>query len=359
MAIPTEPARWRRSQSTEARASRCAPASSPRYRLAEYIGFTAVVVTELEFREVQRKVLCADVMISADDSALQECPEALNIVRVNFTTHILASRVHYGFVVVAQRVQVVIAAVFIGRDKRDTITDRLAHESTQRCRVGILNDLADHVALAADSADHGGLSAHAGDVLLLIPVAILVLAADCGFIHLDDAHQLAELAVFHRSSKPHAHIPDSFVSAGAEHSMKLPSAHSFLAHEHQVQDFKPHEERLLGFLEDGSGFKREAVRRAIVLAALLALPVPCASRAALVNVIVAATWALWASRPASQHEIGPTRCFVGKRRIELRKRHLLDEYRIAVGCHAQILAQMNVVVKCPIIPLIKPLRAGN
>src|SRR6266849_323677 len=334
MAIPTEPARWRRSQSTEARASRCAPASSPRYRLAEYIGFTAVVVTELEFREVQRKVLCADVMISADDSALQECPEALNIVRVNFTTHILASRVHYGFVVVAQRVQVVIAAVFIGRDERDTITDRLAHESTQRCRVGVLDNLADHVTLAADGSDDRGLSAHAGDVLLLVPVAILVLAANCRFIHLDDAHQLAELRVFHRSSKPHAHIPDSFVSAGSKHSMKLPSAHSFFAHEHQVQNFKPHQERLLSFLEDGLCLEREAVRRAIILPALLALPVPSARRAALVNVIVPATRTSRPARPASQHQIGPTRCLVGKRRVELSKRHLLDEYRIAIGCHA-------------------------
>ncbi len=295
-------------------------------------------MAKLEFREVQRKVLCADVMISANDSALQECPEALNIIRVNFTTHILASRVHYGFVVVAQRVQVVIAAVFIGRDKRDTITDRLAHESTQRCRVSVLDNLADHITLAADSSDDRGLTAHAGDVLLLIPVAILVLAADCGFIHLDDAHQLAELRVFHRAAKPHAHIPDRLVRAGSEHPMKLPSAHSFPAHEHQVQNREPHEQRLLGFLEDGSSFKREAVRGAIVLAALLALPVPCARRAALVNVIVAATRALWASRPASQHQIGPTRRFVGKRRIELSKRHLLDEYRIAIGCHASYIS---------------------
>src|SRR5229473_3466719 len=172
MAIPTEPARWRRSQSTEARASRCAPASSPRYRLAEYIGFTAVVVTELEFREVQRKVLCADVMISADDSALQQCPEALNIVRVNFTTHVLVLGVLYGFVLVSHRVQIVIAAVLIGRDERHAFTDRLAHESTQRCRVGVLDNLADHVTLAADGSDDRGLSAHAGDVLLLVPVAI-------------------------------------------------------------------------------------------------------------------------------------------------------------------------------------------
>jgi hypothetical protein len=48
----TASARWRRLQSTEARASRCAPTSTSRDRLAENIGFTAVVVAELELREV-------------------------------------------------------------------------------------------------------------------------------------------------------------------------------------------------------------------------------------------------------------------------------------------------------------------
>jgi hypothetical protein len=42
MAIPIEPARWRRSQSTEARQS-VRLSFRPRYRLAENIGFASVI----------------------------------------------------------------------------------------------------------------------------------------------------------------------------------------------------------------------------------------------------------------------------------------------------------------------------
>ena len=48
-----ESARWRRFQSTKARASRCASASGPRYRLAEDVGFAAIVVAKLKFGTVR------------------------------------------------------------------------------------------------------------------------------------------------------------------------------------------------------------------------------------------------------------------------------------------------------------------
>ena len=81
-------ARWRRSQSTEAIASRHASASGARYRLAEDVGILAIVVAELELGEIQRQILLADVVVRADDSALEQRPEAFNVVVRASTAHV-------------------------------------------------------------------------------------------------------------------------------------------------------------------------------------------------------------------------------------------------------------------------------
>src|SRR6476620_11627807 len=80
MVTPTESSRWRRFRSTEASASRHASASGPRYRLTEDVGSLAVVMTELELREIQRQILLADVVVRADDAALQKRPERFDVV---------------------------------------------------------------------------------------------------------------------------------------------------------------------------------------------------------------------------------------------------------------------------------------
>src|SRR5260370_5733005 len=80
---PIELARWRRLQSNEARASRCASASTSRYRLAKNIGFFAVVEAELKLREVERQIFFAHALVAAHDATLEERPEALDAVRVD------------------------------------------------------------------------------------------------------------------------------------------------------------------------------------------------------------------------------------------------------------------------------------
>ena len=90
MRIPIESACWRALACSEAHASYHASASGPLYCLAEYIGFATVVMTELELREIERQILLRDVVISANNSAFEQRPERLDIVRVNLATHILA-----------------------------------------------------------------------------------------------------------------------------------------------------------------------------------------------------------------------------------------------------------------------------
>jgi hypothetical protein len=65
----------------EAPASPVASASS--YRCSENVRVLAIVVAELKFGKVQRKILLADVMEVSHDSALQQRPERFDIVRMN------------------------------------------------------------------------------------------------------------------------------------------------------------------------------------------------------------------------------------------------------------------------------------
>jgi hypothetical protein len=88
MRTPIESVCWRHFWSTEAPASQFASASGPRYRLAEDIGFAAIVVTKWELRQIQRQVFFAHVVIRPDDLALQQSLEAFDVVGANLAAHI-------------------------------------------------------------------------------------------------------------------------------------------------------------------------------------------------------------------------------------------------------------------------------
>src|SRR6187401_1926412 len=87
---------WDRPRAPEAVASSCASASC--YGSAEDIGVVAVVVAKLEFRDVQRHVLGADLMEAADDPALEDRPEAFNCLRMHRADNVLLGAVHDAFV---------------------------------------------------------------------------------------------------------------------------------------------------------------------------------------------------------------------------------------------------------------------
>src|SRR4051812_19382055 len=88
-AVPIAPVRWRRSQEAETVAS--GGASAACYRSLENFGVVSVVVAELELRNVQRQVFLADLVISADNAALHQRPEALNRLSVDSANDVLFS----------------------------------------------------------------------------------------------------------------------------------------------------------------------------------------------------------------------------------------------------------------------------
>lgn len=122
-----------------------------------------------------------------------------------------------------------------------------------------------------------------------------------------------------------------------------------------MQHLEPRAQRHLSFLKDRSRLEREAVGRAIIFAAFLALPVPQASRAALVEMIVVTARTARARGPAMQQQIRPARLLVWEHSLELSNRQLTDDYRLVLlnafsSWHETNLHESRAVVKCRIIP---------
>jgi len=156
----------------EVPASRVASASC--YRLSEDVSILAVVVTELKFCKVQRQILFTNVMIRADDPALEQAPEVLKVVSVYFAAHVLARAMVDRLVVVAKCFEIAIAAMLVCGYQINLVADRFTDEAIQGNRVGILDDLTDHVALArnrSDDTDFAGADA-ASHVRFLVPMAV-------------------------------------------------------------------------------------------------------------------------------------------------------------------------------------------
>ena len=74
--IAPTPVRWRRLSLAETVASDRASAAC--YRGSENIDVLTVVMPELKFSDVQRKIFAADLVIGADNTALEDAPKAFN-----------------------------------------------------------------------------------------------------------------------------------------------------------------------------------------------------------------------------------------------------------------------------------------
>lgn len=97
----------------------------------------------------------------------------------------------------------------------------------------------------------------------LVPMAILVLAADPSFVSFDFAYELWELIVVEHRAYAMAHIEGGLVRRLLpvlfEHALDLQGAHSLLGLTNQVDDFKPERELVVRVLEYGSDERREAI----------------------------------------------------------------------------------------------------
>lgn len=255
--------------------------------------------------QVERQVLFAHMVVRAHDSALQERPERVNVSGVNLAAHILALAVLYRLVLIIA-VQEAIAGMLIGRNERDFFIHGFTNETIKRSHIGILNHLANDIALTGDSSYDRNLASGAATLNALGEVLIPLFAAHVRLINFDfaavTAKHLCHVFILHCGADSVAHIPSRSVVARTDLPMNLQCADSLLALGHQVNDFKPSLERIVGILENRSRDNREAV--AVLTAAILILTKPV-KRARLqgVNLLAIAARATNAIRPAQLHQI--------------------------------------------------------
>ena len=172
-------------QPTEASASQ--PASASCYCFTKDVGIPAVVVAELKFSQVEPQIFLTHMMKAAHNATLEERPERFEVVCVNLPANIFALAVVHSLVwkILFQEA---ITGVFVRRNQIDRFTDGLANECIQRDSIRTLDNLADDISLPANSSDDANFAALLAttDVSFFVPVAVLILTANEGFVHLNN-----------------------------------------------------------------------------------------------------------------------------------------------------------------------------
>jgi hypothetical protein len=288
----------------DAGASASSDASASCYSFAENIGILPVVVAELEFSEVERQILLADMMKAPHNSALEQGPERFQIVGMDLAAYVLARAMANSFMRITKSLQIAITAMLVCSDQIDFFAYCLAYESIEGSRVRIFDNLADDISLPADGPDDSDLAAPntASYVDLLIPMSILVLPADESLVHFDDSHKLAKVWIVHRGAQAMAHIPRRAIVTTSNLPLNLKRADSLLGVEYLPENLEPSLKRVVRVLKDGSCDDREPISIALPTFLIRALPFPRLCN--LVNVIgLATSWTYsFTIRPTPFHE---------------------------------------------------------
>src|SRR5260370_38075227 len=135
-------ARWPLSLLAETATSACVSAAS--YRSREDIGIVAVIVAELEFGDVERQILFADLMERPDHATLDERPETVDRLSVNCADDVLFFGVVDGFVRIVI-FQAPVALPFIAANQADLGRNGLIDERRERVGFGVVDNARDDV----------------------------------------------------------------------------------------------------------------------------------------------------------------------------------------------------------------------
>jgi len=319
--IASIPVRWQRLSLAETVASDHVSAAC--YRRSEDIGVMAVVVPELKFSDVQRQIFLADLVIAADDPALEDAPEALNRIGMDSSDDVFASSVLDDLVRV-NLLDVPVAGPFVGHKQADLIGNGVHHELGENFRADRADNARDDAPLAADCADNRDF-ARAKAAATTVPasaVPVVGLAADEGFIDFDHATKLVKILFDQRGANAMAHIPSGLVRAETDVAMDLASAHSLPAGQQQMYDAIPNPQIDVGILKNGSGDVRKAVAAG---AAIRTLPFELHGLEFVrpVRATARANDAVW---PAPGDEVGVAGILIREGRLELGDGHLVDGF---------------------------------
>jgi hypothetical protein len=304
--------------------------STPRDRRSENIRILPVIITELEFGNIERHIFPAHFVECADHATLEDRPESFDGLSVDRADDILAS----GVINDAMRVLTIkplVARPLISAKQTDFVRDRFADKGGESIRGHVRDYARNHVALACDGADDRGFAGTnaPGSIATaaLIPMPVLRQAADKSFIDFNDPAEL--INVFHKGyANLVAHFPRGFVGPEAHIAIYLQSAHALLTGEYEVDDAEPLATRFVGVLENCAGYVGKTIaghRRAFV-----ALPAPWPVRK-LMWIFGPAARAPNAIRPSTGHEISAACLFMREHLFKFRDAHLMDWFRLFMG----------------------------
>src|SRR3984893_13562142 len=144
-------------------------------RRSEDVRILAIIVAELEFGDIERKVLFADLVEGADATAFNQRPKALNRIRVDSADNVIALGVIDDNVRIFL-VEVLVADPLVGAEQANLVRDSFVHERGERRGADVLNYAGDNVSLSPDCASNNGF-ARADPARTAAPAASIFVAA--------------------------------------------------------------------------------------------------------------------------------------------------------------------------------------
>jgi hypothetical protein len=291
----------------------------------------SIVIPELKFRNIQVKVLFANLMEGPDNASLQNRPEAFDGLSMDCAVNVLMGTMIYYAVRISLLRKARVLAPVVSAKQADLVRDGFIDKGSKGRAFNVLYDAGNDVALATLGADNNGLAIFLALPWPLIPMAIAAISTDHRFINLDDTGELANV-LDHRSSDLVAHEPCRLVRPEPHVAKDLESAHSLFADQHEVHDSEPVFQRLVRIFKNRPGKIREAITSIAAWGTLRALPMPRASMQ-LINGCVATAGAKDSLRPTASDQIRLAVVFRLKQRVELRCGHLVDWLRLLLTGH--------------------------
>ncbi len=298
---------------------------APTDRRSEDVRVLPVVVTELEFRDIQRHVFGAHLVERAHHAALEDRPEAFDCLSVDRADDVLALGVVNGRVRIFL-IEPPVTFPLIGAEQTYFVRDGLADEFTECVGADVLDNAGDHVVLPLDRADDGRLArpnaASPAALATFVFVFVLRESADESFVHFDNAAKLVNV-LHERNADLVTHHPCSFERTKAHIAPKLARADAFLGRQHEMDHAEPVSKRLIRVFEDCPGDDRKPIAGRTARGALGALPVPF-TRRQIIDRWIATARAIDAFGPSTGLQIGFAGVLIGKHPLELRDGQLMD-----------------------------------
>jgi hypothetical protein len=320
--------------------SGCASASC--YCIPENIVIKAIVVPELKLSNVERQIFPAHLVVAAHHAALQDRPEAFDGIGVNCADNIITAALADNLMRegIAKKP---ISGMFVGCQQANLCGDSFAHKAVQRECVGIVDHAQNDIALAANRTDYGVLArtdpASAAPALVLM--FVVPLAANIGFVNLNDPAEFVVLLLSQCSADAMGHVPCGLERTETHVAPKLPRTHAFLAGEQEMGHAEPFTERLIRVLENRSGDDGEAIAGRATRGALGTLPMPRAGFQ-LIDLGVAATRAMDFFGPPTGLEIGFAMFLIGEHCLELLDINPVNGLGFLAARHGQSPIERNI-----------------